>query len=62
MLNDTLVLELADGTDLVLSSYDCLVVLSSYDCLQIKQGKVISFAPHIDVQVNIKPVDQSRAS
>jgi len=62
MLNDTLMLELADGADLVLSSYDCRVVLSSHDCLQIKQGTVIPFSPHVDVQVNIKPVGQSRAA
>jgi len=52
-LNDTFKLELAHGAD---------VVLSSYDCLKIQKGKVISFAPHFDAQVNIKPAGKSRAN
>ena len=52
-LNDTFKLELAHGAD---------VVLSSYDCLQIQKGKVISFAPHFDAQVNIKLAGKSGAN
>jgi hypothetical protein len=52
-LNDTFKLELADGAD---------VVLRSYDCIKIKSGKVISFAPHFDAQANIKPAGKSGAA
>jgi len=52
-LNETFKLELADGAD---------VVLSSYDCLKIKAGKVISFAPHFDPAANIKPAGKSGAA
>ena len=52
-LNDVFKLELADGAD---------VVLSSYDCLKIKSGKVISFAPHFDPAANIKPAGKSGAA
>ena len=52
-LNDTFKLELADGAD---------VVLQSYDCVKIKGGKVISFAPHFDPAVNIKPAGKSGAA
>jgi hypothetical protein len=52
-LNDTFKLELADGAD---------VVLTSYDCLKLKSGKVISFAPHFDPSVNIKPAGKSGAA
>jgi len=52
-LNEKLKLELADGAD---------VVLNSYDCIKIKSGKVISFAPHFDAQLNIKPAGKSGAA
>lgn len=52
-LNDSFKLELADGAD---------VVLSSYDCIKIKGGKVITFAPHFDASTNIKPAGKSGAA
>ena len=52
-LNDVFKLELADGAD---------VVLSSYDCLKIKAGKVVTFAPHFDPSLNIKPAGKSGAA
>ena len=52
-LNEAFKLELADGAD---------VTLTSYDCLKIKAGKVISFAPHFDPAAHIKPAGKSGAN
>jgi len=52
-LNDAFKLELADGAD---------VELKSYDCIKIKSGKVIAYAPHFDAQCNIKPAGKSGAA
>ena len=52
-LNDAFKLELADGAE---------VVLQSYDCIKVKSGKVIAYAPHFDAQCNIKPAGKSGAA
>lgn len=52
-LNEVFKLELADGAD---------VQLTSFDCIKIKAGKVIAYAPHFDAENNIKPAGKSGAA